>query len=80
MSDDNLIVAAVWFSCLVAAFFGILFLIYRVRYGKYGRQCKLLDGMRMHRDTAPIDLNPNAPIMSGEQILDYVARDYATPG
>lgn len=79
MSDANLIVSATWFSVLVAAFFGILYLIYRHRYGTHGRQYRLLDGMRMHRDKPPEYYDPSAPLMSGDQILDYIVPRISVP-
>ncbi len=79
MSDENLIVAAVWFSVLVVGFFGGLYLLYRHRYGTHGRQYQLMNGMRMHRDKAPDYYDPNAPLMSGNQILDYIVPRISTP-
>jgi len=79
MSDENLIVSAVWFSVLVVVFFGILYLIYRNRYGTHGRQYRLLDGMRRHRDKAPDYFDPSAPLMNGEQLLDYIVPRISAP-
>lgn len=79
MADENLIVSIVWFVVLGVILFGVSFYFHRLRYNKYGRQINLLDAMRMHRNKTPESVNRNAPIMSGEDILNYVVPDMAVP-
>jgi heme/copper-type cytochrome/quinol oxidase subunit 2 len=79
LANDNLAAAITWFVFLLVTIVGVSIWFSYLRYRKYGRQCDMLDGMRMHRNKPLESFDHYAPIMSGEDQLNKIVPTIAVP-